>query len=76
MQQGIQIAINSVVNIAKAAARVISLVTVIKRYDDDAQVLIKTCPAWGSLVLGRKKASRIPSKAAGLIRYHSSMNPR
>ena len=74
--QGTQIAMKRVANIPVAAAIVIPDCIFISRYDDDAHVLIKICPACGNLVRGRKYAIRIPNSAAGLTIYHSSIKPR
>jgi len=75
-QQGSQTAIKRVANIPVAAVIVITDCIFISRYDDDAHVLIKICPACGNFVRGRKYAIKIPNNAAGLTMYHSSMNPR
>ena len=76
MQQGSQTAMNRVTNIPITAAIVTSDCMSISRYDDEAQVLIKMCPACGNLVRGRKYAIRTPNNAAGLTIYHSSIKPR
>jgi len=76
MQQGSQVARKSVANIPRITGMVISESIFISRYDDDAQVPIRTCRAWGIFVFGIKKAMRAPRSAAGLTMYQSSIKPR
>ena len=73
MQQGSHVAINKVMKIPADRAIVKSAWRFIKRYEREAHVLIRMWAEWGNFVLGKKNAIRMPSNAAGLTMYHSSM---
>jgi hypothetical protein len=76
MQQGNQTAMNKTTKTPISITIDSSRCVFIRTWNDEAQVLTRTCPACGNFVRGQKNAMTIPSKAAGLTRYHSSMKPK
>ena len=74
-QQGIQTAKNKNKKIVESTTQFTVSPIAIIIWNNDAQVLINTCPECGNLVVGLKKPIAIPRNAAGFVSHGFSMKP-
>jgi len=75
VQQGIQTPRNKKKKITRNVIQFTVPPNAMMMWNNDAQVLINTCPECGSLVVGLQQPMAIPINAARFTIHHSSMKP-
>ena len=75
VQQGSQTPRNKKTKIRRNIAQFTVAPNAIMTWDNDAQVLMSTCPKCGSLVIGFQQPAAMPRAAAGFTICHSSIKP-
>jgi len=74
-QQGSQTARNRNTKITSVVTQSIVVPSAMMMWNNDAQVLISTCPECGSLVVGFRQPMAMPINAAEFTIRHSSIKP-